>query len=128
MPCVTFQGCHVASHGHVMCHLTPGVSKNVTFLLSRNLTKFDEVTRFHETNSMVMSISSSEIKKIFGFQPKLPFYLFSEKLNFSRVLQIICDIYDHLLLSLHFHVFPYTINYFLQTELPFRQIFWVNGV
>ena len=38
---------------------------------------------------------------------------------------IICDIYDHLLLSLHFHVFSYTIKHFLQTELSFRQIFWV---
>ena len=31
MPCVHLLGFHVASHGHAMCHPTPGVSKNVKF-------------------------------------------------------------------------------------------------
>ena len=48
--------------------------------------KFDGVTRFRKMNSMVKSVSSSEIWKISSFQPKLPFYPFSKKLNFSRVL------------------------------------------
>ena len=40
---------------------TRDTSKNVKFQLSWNPTKFDRVTRFRETNSMVKSISSSEI-------------------------------------------------------------------
>ena len=70
---------------HMSCHVIPDVSKNVKFRLSWNPMKFDGVTRFRKTNSTVKSVSSSEIYKIFGFQPKLPFYPFSEKLNFSRV-------------------------------------------
>ena len=74
-------------HDHAMCHLTPVALKYVKFQLSRNPIKFDGVTRFRETNSTVKSVSSSEIKKIFGFQSKLPFYnLFQKKLNFSQVL------------------------------------------
>ena len=46
---------------HTMCHLTPDISKNVKFWLSRNPIKFDEVTRFRETNSTVKSVLSSEI-------------------------------------------------------------------
>ena len=69
-----------------MCHPTPGASKNVKFRLSRNLTKFDGVTRFRETNSTVKSFSSSEIYKIFGFQPKLTFYHFSEKYTTRKKL------------------------------------------
>ena len=42
-------------------HPTPGVSKNVKFQLSRNLMKFNEVTRFRETHLMVKFVSSSEI-------------------------------------------------------------------
>ena len=41
---------------HAMCHSTPDASKNMKFLLSQNLTKFDELTRFRETNSMVKSV------------------------------------------------------------------------
>ena len=44
---------------HAMCHPTPDASKNMKFRLSQNLTKFDGVTRFHETNSKVKSVSSS---------------------------------------------------------------------
>ena len=83
----------MASHGHVMCHPTLGVSKNLNFQLSHNLTKFDGVTRFHETNSMMKSVLSSEIYKISDFQPKLPFYHFSEKMNFSEILQFKIPIY-----------------------------------
>ena len=74
-----------------MCHPTPDASKNMKFRLSENPTKFDEVTIFHETNSTVKSVLSSEIYKIFGFQPKLPFYHFLENLNFSPVLQSILN-------------------------------------
>ena len=77
---------HKCTTCHAMCHPTPYALKNVKFRLSQNPTKFDEVTRFHEMNSTVKSISSSEIQKISGSQPKLPFYHFSEKLNFFRVL------------------------------------------
>ena len=59
------------------------------------VSKFDGVTRFRETNSTVKSISLSEIKKIFGFQPKLMFYHFSEKLNYFRVLHIRCLVKTH---------------------------------
>ena len=78
---------HKCTTCHVMCHPIPDASKNVKFWLSRNPTKFDRVTRFRETNSKVKSVSSSEILKISGFQLKLPFYHFSEKLNFPWVLQ-----------------------------------------
>ena len=45
---------------------------------------------------MVKCVFSSNIYKIFGFQPKLPFYLFLEKLNFSRVLhQVLMDLIDY---------------------------------
>ena len=71
---------HKCTTCHAMCHPT------LKFRLSRNSTKFDEVTRFRELNSTVKSVSSSEVYKIFSFQSKLPFYHFSEKLNFSRVL------------------------------------------
>ena len=46
---------------HVMCHPTPDTSKNMKFRLSRNLTKFDVLTKFRETNSTVKFVSSSEI-------------------------------------------------------------------
>ena len=75
-------------HDHAMCHLTSRASKNVKFRLSRNSTKFDGVTRFCETNSTVKSVSSSEIYKISDFQSKLPFYHFSEKLNFPRFYRL----------------------------------------
>ena len=39
----------------------------VKIRLSQNLTKFDWVTRFRETNSTVKSVSSSEIYKNFRF-------------------------------------------------------------
>ena len=66
MPCVLLPWCHVAVPGHAMwhhpmCHPTVGTSKNVKFRLSRNSTKFDLVNRFRETNSIVKSVSSSEI-------------------------------------------------------------------
>ena len=48
-------------HDHVMCHPTPDALKKVKFQLSRNLTKFDGVTRFREMNSTVKSVSLSEI-------------------------------------------------------------------
>ena len=44
--------------------------------------KFDVVVRFHETIPTVKFGSSSEIKKNFGFLPKLQFYPFAENLNF----------------------------------------------
>ena len=65
-----------------MCHPTPDASKNVKFQQSQNPTKFDGVTRFRKTNSTVKFVSSYEIWKISGFQPKLPFYHFSEKIEF----------------------------------------------
>ena len=37
------------------------ISNFVKIQLSQNSTKFDKVTRFHETNSTVKSVSSSEI-------------------------------------------------------------------
>ena len=52
---------HVYFSQAVIQHLTPGVSKDVKFRLSRNSTKFDVVARFHETIPMVKSVSSSEI-------------------------------------------------------------------
>ena len=51
-------------------------------------TKFNKVTIFHETNSTMKSVSSSEIYEISDFQSKLLFYPFSKKLNFSRVLHL----------------------------------------
>ena len=63
--------------------LTTYHSKNrKIFRLSQILTKLFWVTRFRETNLTAQSVSSSEIQRISGFQPKLPFYHFSEKLNF----------------------------------------------
>ena len=70
-----------------MRHPTLDISKNAKFRLSQNLTKSYRVTRFRKKNSMAKSILTYEIYKISGFQPKLPFYHFSEKLNFSWVLQ-----------------------------------------
>ena len=69
-----------------MCHPTLDASKKVKFRLSRNPTKFDGVTRFHETNSTVKSVSSSEIYKIFGFNRNYCFTIFQKKLNFFQVL------------------------------------------
>ena len=58
----------------------------VKIRLSQNSTKFDWVTRFREMNSTVKSVSSSEIYKNFRFfYGKLPFCLFSEKLNFHSL-------------------------------------------
>ena len=57
-----------------MCHVslaTLGVSKNVKFILSHNLTKFNRVIRFHETISMVKSVSSFEIYKKIGFSTEI---------------------------------------------------------
>ena len=42
-------------------HLMPIASNFVKIRLSQNSMKFDWVTRFHETNSTVKSVSSSEI-------------------------------------------------------------------
>ena len=42
-------------------HLMPIASNFMKIQLSQNLMKFDWVTRFREANSMVKSISSSEI-------------------------------------------------------------------
>ena len=52
---------HKCTTCHAMCHPTLNASKNVKFRLSWNLMKFDEVTRFCETNSTVKSVSPSEI-------------------------------------------------------------------
>ena len=52
---------HKCTTCHDMCHPTPDASKNVKFRLSQNPTKFDGLTRFYEINSMVKSISSTEI-------------------------------------------------------------------
>ena len=62
MPCVTPLGFNLAST--CSCHVSPdtrGASKNMKFRLFRNPTKFDRVTRFHEMNSNVKSISSSKM-------------------------------------------------------------------
>ena len=72
MPCVLLPWCHVATLSHAMWHHpmrhpTPDASKNMKFGPSRNSTKFDWVNRFRETNSMVKSVSSFEIKKISRF-------------------------------------------------------------
>ena len=45
--------------------VTPNVSKNVKFRMSRNSTKLDVVARFHDTIPTVKSVSSSEIYKNF---------------------------------------------------------------
>ena len=45
----------------IMSCVTRDASKNMKFCLSQNLTKFNRVTRFRGTNSMVKSVSSSEI-------------------------------------------------------------------
>ena len=47
-------------HDHVY-RPTSDASKNGKFQLSQNLTKFVRVIKFHEMNSMVKSVSSSEI-------------------------------------------------------------------
>ena len=44
--------------------------------------KFDMVARFRETIPMVKSVFPSDIYKNFEFLLKLPFYYFSENLNF----------------------------------------------
>ena len=51
---------HKCTTCHAMCYPTLDASKNVKFRLSLNMTKFDGVTRFRETNSTVKSVSSSE--------------------------------------------------------------------
>ena len=56
--------------------------KTCKFRLSQNLTKFDVIARFCETIPTVKSVSSSEIKKIFKFLPKLRFCHFLENWNF----------------------------------------------
>ena len=52
---------HKCTTCHSMCHPTLNASKNVKFRLSWNPMKFDRLTRFHETNSRVKSVSSSKI-------------------------------------------------------------------
>ena len=47
--------------------------------------KFDVVARFRETIPTVKSVSSSDLEK-FWILTEIPFYPFSENLNFSRVL------------------------------------------
>ena len=61
---------HKCTTCHAMCYPTPDASKNVKFRMSWNPTKINRVTRFREMNSTVKSVSSSEIYKIYGFQPK----------------------------------------------------------
>ena len=78
----------MASPNLAMCHPTPHASKNVKSRPSRNLTKFDVVAKFRETISTKKSVSSSEIKKNFGFLSKLQFYPFLRKLDFLGVSQI----------------------------------------
>ena len=51
---------HKCTTCHVMCHPTPGVSKNVKFRLSRNLKKFNKLILFRETNPTAQSVSSSD--------------------------------------------------------------------
>ena len=52
---------HKCTTCHTMCHPTIDASKNVKFQLSHNPTKFNGLTIFHEKNSTVKSVSSSEI-------------------------------------------------------------------
>ena len=102
IPSAPHGSCHVSvpwgaiwhPHDHAMCHPIPGVSKNMKFRLSLNPTKFDGVTRFRETNSMVESISSSEIYKNPSFSSgtiptnyRFTLFLKNLNLNFPRVLQ-----------------------------------------
>ena len=71
-----------------MSRVTLVASKNVKFRLSRNLTKFDAVTRFRETIPTVKSVSLSEIYKNSGFLAEITILPFFRKLKFSRVLHI----------------------------------------
>ena len=47
--------------------LYPCLEIRKIFRLSQNLTKFDRVARFRETNLMAQSVSSSEIHRIFYY-------------------------------------------------------------
>ena len=48
-------------------HYTRRLKIRKIFRLSRNLTKFNRVARFHETNLTTQSVSSSEIYRIFYY-------------------------------------------------------------
>ena len=62
--------------------VTFGVSKNVKFQLSRNLTKFDVLAGFRETIPTVKFVSSSDILKKFEFSTKITVLPFIIKLDF----------------------------------------------
>ena len=69
-------------HNHAMCHPTPNASKNVKFRLSRNLTKFDELTKFRETNSTVEVRFVIRDLKNFRFSIKIIVLPFLRKTKF----------------------------------------------
>ena len=59
--------------------ITLGALKNVKFRLSQNSTKFDVISRFHETIPTVKPVSSFEIKKfISDFDRNYHFTLLSK--------------------------------------------------
>ena len=66
--------------------VTLGASKNVKSRLSRNLTKFYGVTRFHKTIPTVKSVLSPKILKKFEFSTEITVLPFFIKIEFSRVL------------------------------------------
>ena len=61
--------------------ITLGASKNVKFRLSRNLTKFDGVSRFRETIPTVKSVLSSEIYKNSIFSIEITVLSFFRKIE-----------------------------------------------
>ena len=70
-----------------MCHPTLDALKNMKFRLSRNLMKFDRVTRFREMNSTMKSFRHPRSRKFSVFNRNYRFTFFQKKLNFPRVLQ-----------------------------------------
>ena len=70
----------------VLRHPTLGALKNVNFLLSRNSTKFDMLTRFHETILTVKSSFCIRDLEKFRISTKITILPFFRKLEFSQVL------------------------------------------
>ena len=78
-----------------MSHVTFIASKNVKFRLSRNLTKFNAVTRLHENIPTVKSVSSSEIYKNTRFFAEITILPFFRK----------CKIFSGFTVVLHVFIF-----------------------
>ena len=73
---IIFKGAMWNPHGqfmwhHSIYHPTPSALKNMKFRLFRNPTKFDWVTRFHETIPIVTTFSSFEIYKNYSFSTSI---------------------------------------------------------